>query len=325
MDDMATNGEAHINGIIGNAEGGKPFWLFDSSTGFDLTHPESPSAPPITPRVTLQTTTTPITVDPAKTALVIIDMQNFFLSSAMGRGRGAGHEALDQLVEHAVPAARKAGIRIIWLNWGLTTDEVKNMPPSHTRAFGFKATMGDQVVPVDKNGNTQFQGGDKLVEHGKAGRKYIGLGSPMGTVPDPDSGKEIDAGNLLMRDQWNSALMPPLDKMYEEGKKLETRPDVWIHKNRMSGMWGATTACQEFLESEGIKTLLFTGVNTDQCVGGTYQDSFSKGYDCVLLNDGCGTTSPNFAQQCLEWNAGNTWGFLTTCKALADGVERMQK
>jgi nicotinamidase-related amidase len=72
---------------------------------------------------------------------------------------------------------------------------------------------------------------------------------------------------------------------------------VWLHKNRMSGMWGASTMCEEFLKKEGIRTLLFTGVNTDQCVGGTYQDCFSKGYDCVLLSDGCGTTSPEFSQQ----------------------------
>ena len=78
----------------------------------------------------------------------------------------------------------------------------------------------------------------------------------------------------------------------------------------MSGMWGPTTACEEFLEKEGIKTLMFTGVNTDQCVGGTFQDCFNKGYDCVLLNDGCGTTSPEFAQQNMEFNAANTWGFV---------------
>ncbi len=35
----------------------------------------------------------------------------------------------------------------------------------------------------------------------------------------------------------------------------------WIHKNRMSGMW-TTTACADFLEKEGTRTVLFTGVNT---------------------------------------------------------------
>lgn len=72
---MATNGEAeaHVTGVIGNK---KNFWLYDSRTGFDLTHPESPDAPKIVPRVQIETTTEPIAVDPEKTALVIIDMQN---------------------------------------------------------------------------------------------------------------------------------------------------------------------------------------------------------------------------------------------------------
>lgn len=119
-------------------------------------------------------------------------------------------------------------------------------------------------------------------------------------------------------------LYSPLQTLYEEGKDLPSTPDVWLHKNRMSGMWGASTPCQEFLDKEGIKTLFFTGVNTDQCVGGTFTDSFSKGYDCVLLSDGCGTTSPEYAQQCFEFNAAKTYGFCTSCEEFAKGVESMK-
>lgn len=107
------------------------------------------------------------------------------------------------------------------------------MPPAVSRAFGFVAKVGDQSVALDKHGNVRYQGGDKLLEDGKAGRRFHGMGSDMGTVTDPDLGKEVDAGKLLMRDQWNSDLFTPLNKMYEEGKKLQSRPDVWIHKNRM--------------------------------------------------------------------------------------------
>ena len=343
---MDTNGTpVHRRAVIGNA---KNFWLHSSKTGFDLTHPPKPSSPAIYPRVTIETTTSPIMVDPAKTALVIIDMQNFFLSPAFGRGKGAGHAACDQLVQHAIPAARKAGVRVIWLNWGLSEQEVEEMPPSVKRAFGFEAVLDDEGevkgtisggdgadedavfkekddgIGVDKLGDPRHQGGDKVLENGKDGRIYKGLGSRCGTIKDPETGEEIDAGRLLMRDSWNAALYPPLDKLWQEGQKLETRPDVWIHKNRMSGMWGASTACEEFLEKEGIKTLLFTGVNTDQCVSGTFTDSFSKGYDCVLLADGAGTTSPAYAQQCIEFNAAKTWGFVATCEAFAEGANKMQ-
>lgn len=306
--------------IIGNA---KSFWLYSPTTGFDLTHPSSPSSPPITPRLTLSTTTSPIALDPAKTALVIIDMQNYFLSPALGRAKGPGHIACENLVAHAIPACRKAGIRVVWVNWGLSPEEVEGMPPAVVRAFGFEAEVDGSVVPVDKFGNPRFVGGGKMLEDGVGGKKFGGLGKEMGVVRVGDEGDEVDAGRLLMRGQWNTELFPPLDGLYQEGKELATRPDVWIHKNRMSGMWGPGTALETFLEGEGLRTLLFAGVNTDQCVGGTYQDCFSKGYDCVLLNDGCGTTSPGFAQQCVEFNAANTWGFATTCEALSEGVEMM--
>lgn len=32
-----------------------------------------------------------------------------------------------------------------------------------------------------------------------------------------------------------------------------------------------------------------------------------------------------FAQQTVEFNAANTWGFQTSCKALAEGVDEMKK
>lgn len=66
-------------------------------------------------------------------------------------------------------------------------------------------------------------------------------------------------------------MTPELRASYEQG--LTASPaDVWIHKNRMSGLWGTRTMCTDFLEKEGITTLLFAGVNTDQCVGGSLQD-----------------------------------------------------
>jgi len=95
---------------------------------------------------------------------------------------------------------------------------------------------------------------------------------------------------------------------------------VWIHKNRMSGLWGGGTACTDFLDKEGITTLLFAGVNTDQCVGGSLQDAFSKGYDCVLLSDGAATTSPDSSQESVVFNCAKTWGFVMSCEDLAKGV-----
>jgi nicotinamidase-related amidase len=251
-------------------------------------------------------------------------MQNFFLSSAFGRKKGAGHSACEQLIQHAIPAARKAGIRIIWLNWGLSEQDVKDLPPAVKRAFGFFAISAESEFKPGDGAFADHPESVSVDKHGALSTKqsvYKGLGTDCGTLKLGD-GTEINAGKLLMCDQWNAALYPPLDTIYTQGSQLPKNPDVWIHKDRMSGLWGAKTACEEFLVKEGIKTLLFAGVNTDQCVGGTLTDAFSKGYDCVLLSDGCGTTSPECAQECYEYNSAKTYGFCTTCEEFSRGVEK---
>ena len=324
---------------------GKPpnHWLHAASPPeFDLTRPSSPDFPLPSPQdsIKLKTTTTPIIISPSLTALVIIDMQNFFLSTALGRSAdGAGNIAGRNLVETVIPAARKAGIRIIWLNWGLTDAEIDKMPASMQRAFGFEAALKKEaeakaLPAIDAHGVNQAAAEhvmrDKnaaldpteLTENGKPKRIYKGLGSEIGPVK-LDDGSTVDGGRLLMRDTWNASLPPYLDAAYKEGLGLSRKPDAWIHKNRMSGLWGSSTACTEFLETEGIKTLLFGGVNTDQCVGGSLQDAFTKGWDCILLSDVCGTTSPHFAKEMVEFNCARTWGFVSDSKSFQHGVEDM--
>lgn len=56
--------------------GRQNFWLYTKEDGFDMTHPASPDSTPILSRLKLQTTTEPATIDPAKTALVVVDLQN---------------------------------------------------------------------------------------------------------------------------------------------------------------------------------------------------------------------------------------------------------
>lgn len=316
-------------GIIGSQ---KNFWLYSSQSGFDLTHPPTPASSPISPRVSFSTTTAQVTVDPKKTALVVIDMQNFFLSPSLGRRNDSkGLKAATKLAQHAIPAARKAGIRIIWLNWGLTDQDIENMPPATLRAFGFETVpadqdlrSGDKQVAIDDHGINQ--GAPEIAkipktESGKDARIYKGLGTQIGQITTED-GQSVEAGRLLVRDQWNTALPPKLDKEYQTGLNANP-PDVWIHKNRMSGLWGNSTPCTEYLGKQGIRTLLFSGVNTDQYVGGSLQDAFSKGWDCILLSDGAGTTSPGSSQESIEFNCAKTWGFVMSCEDMAKGVDQM--
>ena len=266
---MDTTDPTHRRGVVG-ASPTDNFWLYDSKTGFDLTHPSSPDDAPIQPRVTLATTTVPITIAPSKSALVIIDMQNFFLSPQLGRPTDSkGLIAQQQLLKYAIPAARAAGIRVIWLNWGLTDGELKTMPPATYRAFGFEtvhaedfphafAGSASRSAAIDSHGVNELapQISKQTESGGKNSRIYKGLGSDIGTVT-LESGETVEGGRLLFRDTWNAALTPELDAEWQKGRQLPDRADVWLHKNRMSGLWGASTDGTDFLDKEGITTLLF--------------------------------------------------------------------
>ncbi|KAF5385202.1 hypothetical protein D9615_001499 [Tricholomella constricta] len=211
-----------------------------------------------------------IRIDTNSTAMVIIDMQNFFLHPEL-RDHPPGLKCVGALQE-AVPVLRSLGVKIIWLNWGLTEHELKTIPPALARGFR-------------KNG-----GG--------------GLGS---FLPN-------NFGRLLMRGARNAELYGPLQSEFLKGQDAGT--DFWIHKNRMSGLWGYQTALDLFLQENGITTLLFGGVNADQCVLGTLIDAYFRGYDCVVVKDTTATTSPEGGLSNLLHNAANTYGFVTDTASL---------
>jgi nicotinamidase-related amidase len=156
------------------------------------------------PRISLETTTDCVAIDPTKTALVVVDLQNCFLSPSIGRpASSAGMKVVDQPLKVAIPACRKAGMPILWLNWGLTEKDIDEMPPTIVRGFA-----------ADNNfdGPTQIKG----------------LGSHIGRVQLED-GSVVDGGRVLMRDRWNSASYAPLEEKHQpqdtiSGHKSKRKP-----------------------------------------------------------------------------------------------------
>jgi len=209
-----------------------------------------------------------VRINKETTAIVIIDMQNFFLHPDL-RAHPLGLKCVEPLMQ-TVPALRSIGVKILWVNWGLTDSELKTIPPALVRGFG------------------KHNGG--------------GFGSEL----------PGNFGRLLMRNAFNSELYGPLQEEYLKGQKAGT--DVWIHKNRMSGLWGYQTALDLFLQENGITTLLFSGVNSDQCVLGTLVDAYFRGYDCIVVKDTTATTSPEGGFENFIYNAGNSYGFVTDSK-----------
>jgi hypothetical protein len=99
--------------VIGGA---KNFWLYSEKEGYDITHPATPNSPRVYPRMILRTQDSRAIIDPIKTVLVVIDLQNYLLSPAFGRpSDNLGLQVVERLTEQAIPACRKAGIPILWL------------------------------------------------------------------------------------------------------------------------------------------------------------------------------------------------------------------
>ncbi|KAJ7708719.1 Isochorismatase hydrolase [Mycena rosella] len=240
------------------------FWT-KRTDGWDLTRGNSTNA--IT--LALPHPEGNVTIQPAASALVIIDMQNFFLHPDLG-GDPLGRALVPTTID-MIHAFRANGMKVFWTNWGLTEFDLMSMPPAFFRGFSSDGTSA-----------TSF-------------------GSDMGTIQG-----NISVGRKLMRGSWNA--QPFGDLFEEQVGGVANGTDFYFNKNRLSGMWGTSTPMQTFLEDNLITTLFFGGVNIDQCVWGTLLDSYYKGYDVILVDDISATTSPSAATGMVDFNAAlNGW------------------
>lgn len=123
-------------------------------------------------------------------------------------------------------------------------------------------------------------------------------------VYDPDAlgvgiGSPTPTGHpVLERGSWGAAVVDELKP--EPG-------DIAVHKHRMSGFWD--TELDSVLRNLDVTTLLFAGVNADQCVLATLVDAACIGYDVVFLEDACATTSPAFCWDATVYNVRQCFGF----------------
>jgi nicotinamidase-related amidase len=129
----------------------------------------------------------------------------------------------------------------------------------------------------------------------------VGLGDPL-----PKTGAPV-----LTKDSWAAAVVDELSIEPE---------DVRVDKYRMSGFWD--TSLDSILRNLGRTTLLFGGVNADQCVMATLQDANFLGYDCILLRDCTATTSPEYCMQATLYNVNQCFGFVTDSQAILNAIRQ---
>ncbi|KZT58685.1 Isochorismatase hydrolase, partial [Calocera cornea HHB12733] len=249
------------------------FWLYDTASNtFDLTRKKATKKALTVP--TLSKGNSSITFAPERSALVIIDMQNFFLHPELRPGSELGRIAVDPTLK-MIDAFRAQGMPIAWVNWGITEYDM-----DHLLSPSFMYNFAGDKNSVDT----------------------LTFCSEMGTIANGT----IDMGKKLCRGSWNAEMYGPLQDSYLKGKELGT--DFYFDKNTASGLWGVMTPLEMWLHDTGITTMFFGGVNTDQCVYGTMLDSSYKGYDTVMVTDICATGSPQFATDMVVYNMnGRGW------------------
>lgn len=121
-------------------------------------------------------------------------------------------------------------------------------------------------------------------------------------------GEPLPQGDVPIAGSWNA-------QMVDEFRALMRDDDVRIEKVRMNGFIG--TPLDQVLRTQGIGTLLFSGVNRDECVATTMEEASFRVYNCVLDEDACATSSPEYCRQSVVFNATYCWGFSTTTARFA--------
>ncbi len=217
-----------------------------------------------------------VTIDSSTTAFVVVDMQNDFCAKGGYLDYRGVDYTLDRKpidpINRVTGPLRKAGVPIIWLNWGVRRD-LLNTSPSLLHA------------------------------HAPEGRG-AGLGQPI------PGGR----GEILLDGSWGAQIVD----------ELKPEPsDIFVTKYRYSGFWD--TPLDSILRNLGITTLLFGGVNADQCVMSTLQDAMFLGYDCILVKDCAGTTSPSYCMEATLYNVKLLYGFVTDSESVCAGLSKAEE
>jgi ureidoacrylate peracid hydrolase len=114
---------------------------------------------------------------------------------------------------------------------------------------------------------------------------------------------------VLELDSWGAAIVDDL---------AVDAADLHVAKYRMSGFWD--TPLDTILRNLDVTTVLFAGVNADQCVLATLIDAACAGYDVVMLEDCCATTSPSFCWDATVYNVRQCFGFTATGDELVKAI-----
>jgi nicotinamidase-related amidase len=240
-------------------------WLV-SEDAADLVRRPVPSRP-----LALQAQPKRVTIDLARSGIVVIDMQNDFCHAdgwlaSIGVDVAPARAPIAPLAA-LLPRLRAAEVPVIWVNWGTRPDRL-NLSPALRHVYD------------------------------PAGRG-AGLGDPLART----------GAHVLQAGSWSAGIVDELE---------QAAGDIHVRKHRMSGFWD--TPLDAILRNLRLDTLLFAGVNLDQCVLHTLADANFLGYDTILVEDCAATTNPDFCRDATLLNIRQIFGFTLHSSALLEGL-----
>ncbi|HXO01031.1 MAG TPA: isochorismatase family cysteine hydrolase [Stellaceae bacterium] len=208
-------------------------------------------------------------LDPARAALVIIDMQRDFLEPG-GFGESLGNDVslLRRTIEptkRLLDAARAGGMTVI-----------------HTRE-GHRPDLTD-LAPAKK----------------VRGNPTVGIGD-MGAM-----------GRILVRGEAGHDIIPELYPI--AGEPVIDKPG--------KGAFYATDL-DTILKNRGIAQLIVCGVTTEVCVNTSVREANDRGYDCLVVEDCCGSYFPEFQEMGLRMikAQGGIFGWVAPSDAVIAALE----
>lgn len=137
-------------------------------------------------------------IEPNRSALVIVDMQNFFLHPQLSPAASLGRAAVQPTL-NMINGFRANGMKVLWVNWGLDNFDLVTIPPSFLESFS-----------------------------GSDDRMDSTFGTEMGNLTEAN-GTVIDMGRKLYRGSWNAQPWGELYPAMVEG--LANGTDLYFNKS----------------------------------------------------------------------------------------------